>query len=254
MSESIVFTSGKGGVGKTTSLANIGVGLALLDKKVLMIDTDMGLRNLDVVMGMESQINYNIYDLLDKKCHMKQAIIKDKRFPGLHIIPGTVKTFPLQKYENTFADYIRLFKQDYDYILIDCPAGIDAGFHFSTNAADVSFVVTTPHISSIRDAGRTIYELNQANHNPIHLLINEYDSRLAKKRQLLSKKDIEEILELTSFGIIPYDKHVITSQNVGIPIIAESRRISDSYMKICKKIVKNGLHIVEEKEFLYEAL
>ena len=159
MGEAIVFTSGKGGVGKTTTIANIGAGLSRLDKKVVMLDTDMGLRNLDVVMGMEDQIQYNLIDLLDNQCRLKQALIRDKSYPNLFMIPAALRCKKIRDYERKFYTLITQLKQEFDYILIDCPAGIEEGFHFAVSAADRAIVVTTPHISAVRDAGRGIYLL-----------------------------------------------------------------------------------------------
>ena len=157
MGEAIVFTSGKGGVGKTTTIANIGAGLSRLDKKVIMLDTDMGLRNLDVVMGMEDQIQYNLIDLLENQCRLKQALIRDKRYPNLFMIPAALRCKKIMNYEGKLYTLITQLKQEFDYILIDCPAGIEDGFRFAVSAADRAIVVTTPHISAVRDAGRVIY-------------------------------------------------------------------------------------------------
>ena len=156
MGETIVFTSGKGGVGKTTTIANIGAGLSQLDKKVVMLDTDMGLRNLDVVMGLEDQINYNLLDLLENRCRLHQALIRDKRFPNLYMIPASLKNIPLEKYDTAFSVLINHLKQEFDYCLIDCPAGIDQGFRFATSVADRAIILTTPHISAIKDASRVL--------------------------------------------------------------------------------------------------
>ena len=136
MGETIVFTSGQGGVGKTTTIANIGAGLSQLDKKVVMLDTDMGLRNLDVVMGLEDQINYNLLDLLENRCRLNQALIRDKRFPNLYLIPASLKSVPLAQYEGTFKMLVHQLKTEFDFCLIDCPAGIDQGFRFAISVAD----------------------------------------------------------------------------------------------------------------------
>ena len=152
MGETIVFTSGKGGVGKTTTIANIGAGLSQLDKKVVMLDTDMGLRNLDVVMGLEDQINYNLLDLLENRCRLNQALIRDKRFPNLYMIPASLKTISLDKYEKAFSVLVEHLKNEFDFCLIDCPAGIDQGFRFAISVADRAIILTTPHISSVKDA------------------------------------------------------------------------------------------------------
>ena len=160
MGETIVFTSGKGGVGKTTTIANIGAGLSQLDKKVVMLDTDMGLRNLDVVMGLEDQINYNLLDLLENRCRLNQALIRDKRFPNLYMIPASLKSIPLDKFERAFCVLLNHLKKEFDYCLIDCPAGIDQGFRFATAVADRAIILTTPHISAIKDASRVLQLLN----------------------------------------------------------------------------------------------
>ena len=193
MGETIVFTSGKGGVGKTTTIANIGAGLSQLDKKVVMLDTDMGLRNLDVVMGLEDRINYNLLDLLENKCRLNQALIKDKLFPNLYMIPASLKTIPLQRYEEAFSILMEQLKQEFDYCLIDCPAGIDQGFRFATSVADRAIILTTPHISAVKDAGRVLQLLNGTRITKVELIINEYDERLVRKKYMLSKEALNEV-------------------------------------------------------------
>ena len=152
MGEAIVFTSGKGGVGKTTTIANIGAGLSQLDKKVVMLDADMGLRNLDVVMGMEDRITYNLFDVLENHCRLNQALIRDRKYPNLYMIPASLKYRDVTEYEDRLLTLIRELKKEFDYCLIDCPAGIDDGFHFAISAADRAMVITTPHVSAVRDA------------------------------------------------------------------------------------------------------
>ena len=209
MGEAIVFTSGKGGVGKTTTIANIGAGLSRLDKKVIMLDTDMGLRNLDVVMGMEDQIQYNLIDLLENKCRLKQALIRDKRYP------------------NTLISHL---KQEFDFCLIDCPAGIEDGFHFAVSAADRAVVVTSPHISAVRDAGRVICLLDGMRLSQIDLLINAYNARMVRKHDMLSQKDVEDILGLSAIGVIPADERIVVSQNKGIPVLSMHTKATRAFM------------------------
>ena len=187
MGETIVFTSGKGGVGKTTTIANIGAGLSQLDKKVVMLDTDMGLRNLDVVMGLEDQINYNLLDLLENRCRLNQALIRDKRFPNLYMIPASLKTIALDNYDKAFSVLLNHLKMEFDYCLIDCPAGIDQGFRFATSVADRAIILTTPHISAIKDASRVLQLLHGSKIPKIELILNEYDERLVRKKYMLSK-------------------------------------------------------------------
>lgn len=236
MGETIVFTSGKGGVGKTTTIANIGAGLSRLDKKVVMLDTDMGLRNLDVVMGMEDQIQYNLLDLLDNQCRLKQALIRDKRYPNLFMIPAALRCKRIRDYESKLYTLITQLKQEFDYCLIDCPAGIDDGFHFAISAADRAIVVTTPHISAVRDAGRVLYLLESQRLKQVDILINEYNERMVKKHDMLSQSDIEEILGTNCLGTILLDDKIIVSQNQGIPVVSLRAKSARSFMKIVREI------------------
>ncbi len=236
MGEAIVFTSGKGGVGKTTTIANIGAGLSRLDKKVIMLDTDMGLRNLDVVMGMEDQIQYNLIDLLENNCRLKQAMIKDRNFPGLFMIPAALRCKKIRDYESKLYTLINHLKQEFDYCLIDCPAGIDDGFHFAVSAAERAVVVTTPHISAVRDAGRVLYLLDGLKLSQVDLLINSYNPKLVKRHDMLSKTDIEEILGVKSIGVIPVDDKVIVSQNQGIPVLAVRSKAARAFMGAARAI------------------
>ena len=219
MGEAIVFTSGKGGVGKTTTVANVGVGLSLLDKKVIMFDTDMGLRNLDVVMGLEDQINYNLMDVLQNKCRLTQAIIQDKRYPNLYFIPASLNSNNICDYKQAFELLIEHLKMEFDYCLIDCPAGMDSGFEFAIAGADNAIVVTTPHISAVKDAKRIIDNLHTNHIQNIHIVINEYNRFLVMKQNMLSEKDILDFLGEECLGLVPFDNKVIISQNRGIPVL-----------------------------------
>jgi septum site-determining protein MinD len=236
MGEAIVFTSGKGGVGKTTTIANIGAGLSRLDKKVVMLDTDMGLRNLDVVMGMEDQIQYNLIDLLENNCRLRQALIRDKRYPNLFMIPAALHCKQIRDYENKLYTLIMHLKQEFDYCLIDCPAGIDDGFHFAVSAADRAVVVTTPHISAVRDAGRVIFLLEELRFSQVDLLINAYNPRMVKKHDMLSRKDVEDILGIPSVGVIPVDDKVIVSQNKGVPVLSLRAKSGRAFMNAARII------------------
>ena len=237
MSETIVFTSGKGGVGKTTTIANIGAGLSQLDKKVVMLDTDMGLRNLDVVMGLEDQINYNLLDLLENRCRLNQALIRDKRFPNLYLIPASLKNIPLGQYEKAFFVLVQTLKTEFDYILIDCPAGIDQGFKFATSVADRAILLTTPHISAVKDAGRVLQLLTGTQIPRIELIINDYEERLVRKKYLLSKQDIAELFDIPILGTIPRDEHVIISQNKGIPVVTMRSKATRSFMYLSEQMI-----------------
>ena len=156
MSEVIVITSGKGGVGKTTTTANVGTGLAQLNKKVVMIDTDIGLRNLDVVMGLENRIVYNLVDVIEGKCRLKQALIKDKKYPELCLLPSAQTRDKDAVTPEQMVELIDELRKEFDYILLDCPAGIEQGFKNAIAGADRALVVTTPEVSAIRDADRIV--------------------------------------------------------------------------------------------------
>lgn len=250
MSEAIVFTSGKGGVGKTTVLANVGVGLSQLDKKVVMLDTDMGLRNLDVVMGLEDQINYNLLDLLENRCRLNQALIRDKRFPNLYMIPASLKNIPLEKYEKAFSILINHLKTEFDYCLIDCPAGIDQGFRFATSVADRAIILTTPHVSAIKDASRVLQLLNGTKIPRIELIINEYDEKLVRKKYMLSKHDIEELFDIPILGTIPHDTKVMISQNKGIPVVTMRSKATRHFMYLSEQMIVDM--DLEEEECTYD--
>ncbi|MBQ5868791.1 MAG: septum site-determining protein MinD, partial [Lachnospiraceae bacterium] len=156
MSEVIVVTSGKGGVGKTTTSANVGTGLAMMGAKVVLIDTDIGLRNLDVVMGLENRIVYNLVDVLEGNCRMKQALIKDKRYPNLFLLPSAQTKDKSAVTPGQMQKLVDDLREEFDYVLLDCPAGIEQGFKNAIAGADRAFVVTTPEVSAIRDADRII--------------------------------------------------------------------------------------------------
>lgn len=270
MGEAIVFTSGKGGVGKTTTIANIGTALSQLDKKVVMLDTDMGLRNLDVIMGLEDRITYNLIDLLENRCRLTQALIRDKRFPNLYMIPAPLRSKRVVDREEKMGLLIRQLKEEFDYCLIDCPAGIDEGFQFAVSAADRAIVITTPHISAVRDAGRVIFLLEGNRFGKIDLLINEMNVRMIQKHDMLSREDVEEVLGLTSLGCISVDEKVIISQNKGIPVVALKSKAGKQFSEIAKMIAspeekpeeeapkavleeKKHYHFFRRKEYSYES-
>ena len=181
MSEVIVITSGKGGVGKTTTTANIGIGLAKLGKKVLVIDTDLGLRNLDVVLGLENRIVYNLVDVIEGKCRPKQAIIKDKRFQDLYLLPSAQTKDKSSVSPEQMKKLTEDLREDYDFVLLDCPAGIEQGFQNAIAGADKAIVVTTPEVSSIRDADRIIGLLEASGIRDNQLVINRLRVDMVKK-------------------------------------------------------------------------
>ncbi len=237
MGEVIVVTSGKGGVGKTTSTANIGTGLAKLDKKIVLIDTDIGLRNLDVVMGLENRIVYNLVDVVEGNCRIKQALIKDKRYPNLYLLPSAQtrdKSAVTPEQMKVLCDEL---KNEFDYILMDCPAGIEQGFKNAIAGADRALVVTTPEVSAVRDADRIIGLLEANEMGRIDLIINRIRMDMVKRGEMMSAEDVEEILAVNLIGVVPDDENIVISTNQGEPLVGSDTLAGKAYMNICKRVM-----------------
>ena len=236
MSEVIVITSGKGGVGKTTTTANIGIGLAKLGKKVLVIDTDLGLRNLDVVLGLENRIVYNLVDVIEGKCRPKQAIIKDKRFQDLYLLPSAQTKDKSSVSPEQMKKLTEDLREDYDFVLLDCPAGIEQGFQNAIAGADKAIVVTTPEVSSIRDADRIIGLLEASGIRDNQLVINRLRVDMVKKGDMMSVEDVTEILAIDLLGVIPDDESVVIATNQGEPVVGEESPAGKGYENICRRL------------------
>ncbi|SER74641.1 septum site-determining protein MinD [Gracilibacillus ureilyticus] len=238
MGEAIVITSGKGGVGKTTTTANLGTSLALLEKKVCLIDTDIGLRNLDVVMGLENRIIYDIIDVVEKRCKVSQALVKDKRFDCLYLLPAAQTSDKNALTPEGMIEIITELKAEYDYILIDCPAGIEQGFKNAVAGADKALVVTTPEKSSVRDADRIIGLLEQEDIDPPNLIINRIRNHMMKSGDMLDIDEIMQILSIDLIGIVADDDEVIKATNHGEPIAFQpNTKASISYRNISRRIL-----------------
>ncbi|MEG0781805.1 septum site-determining protein MinD, partial [Carnobacterium sp.] len=220
MGTAIVITSGKGGVGKTTSTANIGTALALQGKKVCLIDMDIGLRNLDVILGLENRIIYDIVDVVEERAKLHQAIIKDKRFnDNLYLLPAAQNADKSSVSGEQMIEIVDQLRPDYDYILIDCPAGIEQGFKNSIAAADSAIVITTPEISAVRDADRIIGLLEQTEMESPRLIINRIRQRMMQEGEVLDIDEITKHLSIDLLGIVFDDDSVIRSSNKGDPIV-----------------------------------
>lgn len=237
MSEVIVITSGKGGVGKTTTTANVGTGLAQLNKKVVMIDTDIGLRNLDVVMGLENRIVYNLVDVIEGKCRLKQALIKDKKFPELCLLPSAQTRDKDAVTPEQMVNLIEELKQEFDYILLDCPAGIEQGFKNAIAGADRALVVTTPEVSAIRDADRIVGLLEANEVNKIDLIVNRLRIDMVKRGDMMNVDDVCDILAINLIGAVPDDEQIVVSTNQGEPLVGNSSLAGQAYANICKRIM-----------------
>lgn len=236
MGEVIVITSGKGGVGKTTSSANIGTGLAKLDKSVLMIDTDIGLRNLDVVMGLENRIVYNLVDVIEGECRLKQALIKDRHYPNLQLLPSAQTKDKSAVRPEQMIKLINGLKKNFDYIILDCPAGIEQGFQNAIAAADRALVVTTPEVSAIRDADRIIGLLEEKGIRRNHLIVNRLRPELVKRGDMMSAQDIIDLLGVPLIGVIPDDEAVIVATNQGQSLIEGETLPGQAYRNIVRRI------------------
>lgn len=237
MSEAIVITSGKGGVGKTTTAANLGTGLAALGRKTVVVDTDIGLRNLDVVLGLENRIVYNLVDVVNGNCRLKQALIQDRRVPCLYLLPSAQTK---DKSAVTPEQMIKLcedLKEEFEYILLDCPAGIEQGFKNAVAGADKAIVVTTPEVSAIRDADRIIGLLEAAEISDIRLIINRLRPDMIARGDMMSVEDVTEILAVELLGTILDDEQIVISTNQGEPLSGKSSPAEEEYRNICRRLV-----------------
>ncbi|MDD6201641.1 MAG: septum site-determining protein MinD [Lachnospiraceae bacterium] len=241
MCEVIVVTSGKGGVGKTTTTANVGTGLAAMGKKVLLIDTDIGLRNLDVVMGLENRIVYNLVDVIEGNCRVKQALIKDKRYTGLYLLPSAQTKDKTAVNESQMRKMIDHLKDDFDYIILDCPAGIEQGFKNAIAGANRALVVTTPEVSAIRDADRIVGLLEANEFKQIDLIINRIRYDMVKRGDMMSADDVVDILAIPLIGIVPDDENVVIATNQGEPLVGSQTFAGRAYKNICMRILGNDV-------------
>ena len=245
MSEIIVITSGKGGVGKTTVTANLGLGLAKLNKKVVVVDTDIGLRNLDVVLGLENRIIYNLIDVIEGTCRMKQGLIRDKRCENLFLLPSAQTKDKTAVTPEQMIKLTRDLSEEFDYILLDCPAGIEQGFKNAIAGANRAIVVTTPEVSAIRDADRII-GLLQANEMPeIHLLINRLRMDMIRRGEMLSVEDVTEILAVDLIGAVPDDEAVVIATNQGEPLCGQDSLSGQAFSNICRRITGEEIPLLD---------
>lgn len=244
MSEVIVITSGKGGVGKTTTTANLGSALALEGKKVALVDTDIGLRNLDVVMGLENRIVYDIVDVVEQKCKLKQALIKDKRFDELFLLPAAQTRDKSAVNEEQMRELTKKLKEEFDYIIIDCPAGIEQGFKNAIAGADRAIIVTTAEISAIRDADRIIGLVEASEIKNPELVVNRLRPAMVKRGEMMDVEDIVDLLSIDLIGVVPDDEYIITYTNKGEPVISNKKAPSGkAYREIAKRILGEQIEI-----------
>jgi septum site-determining protein MinD len=250
MSEVIVITSGKGGVGKTTTSANLGTGLAMKGKKVEMIDADIGLRNLDVIMGLENRIVYDLIDVVEGNCRLKQALIKDKKYESLYLLPAAqtrdkdaVNPEQMQKLCESLKE------EGFDYIIIDCPAGIEQGFKNAIAGADRAIVVTTPEVSAVRDADRIIGMLEANELNNPKLILNRIRVDMVNRGDMLSLEDVTDILAIDIIGIVPDDESIVISSNRGEPAVTDDTALAGkAYRNIVERVMGNEVPLLDLDE------
>jgi septum site-determining protein MinD len=219
----ITITSGKGGVGKTTATANLGVALALLGNRVVAVDADIGLRNLDVVMGLENRIVYDIVDVAEGYCRLRQALIKDKRVSELYLLPAAQTRDKTAVSPEDMVEICDQMRGDFDFILIDSPAGIEQGFRNAVAPADKVLIITTPEVSAVRDADRIIGLIEAEEKGPASLIINRLRPEMVRFGNMLTTEDVIEILAIDLLGIVPEDKAIIVSTNKGTPIVLDDK-------------------------------
>ncbi len=233
----ITISSGKGGVGKTTAVANLAVALAMEGSKVVCIDGDIGLRNLDVILGLENRIVYDIVDVIEGRCRLKQAMIRDKKLPELYLIPAAQTR---DKNAVSSSDMNRLMKElrpECDFVLIDSPAGIERGFKNAIAAADRVLVVTNPEVSAVRDADRVIGILEAEEKGPASLIINRLNPMLVKNHDMLSAEDVLDLLAIELIGIVPEDQNVIIGSNRGAPVSSDPKsKAGQAFRNIAKRL------------------
>ena len=245
MSEVIVITSGKGGVGKTTTTANVGTGLAQLNKKVVLIDTDIGLRNLDVVMGLENRIVYTLVDVIEGRCRLAQALIKDKKYPELCLLPTAQTRDKDAVSPEQMIALIEELRNDFDYILLDCPAGIEQGFKNAIAGADRALVVTTPEVSAVRDADRIIGLLQANEIHQVDLIVNRLRMDMVKRGDMLTVEDVVGILAINLIGAVPDDEQIIVSTNQGEPLVGSNTLAGQAYANISKRILGENVPFLD---------
>jgi len=242
----VTITSGKGGVGKTTATANLAAALALEGHKVVCIDADIGLRNLDVVLGLENRIVYDIVDVVEGRCRLRQAMIRDKRLPELYLIPAAQTR---DKNALSPSDMVRLcddLRQECDWVMIDSPAGIERGFRNAIAPSDVAVVITNPEISAVRDADRIIGLVEAEEKGPAKLIINRIKPDMVRRGDMLSTDDVVELLAIDLIGIVPDDEHVVTSTNRGTPIVMDGRtQAAQAFRNIARRLQGHQVPFVD---------
>jgi septum site-determining protein MinD len=245
----ITITSGKGGVGKTTATANLGIALALLGQRVVTIDADIGLRNLDVVMGLENRVVYDIVNVVEGVCRLRQALVKDKRISELYLLPAAQTRDKSAISPEDMVQVCEQMRNDYDFVLIDSPAGIEQGFRNAIAPADEVLIVTTPEVSAVRDADRIIGLVEAEEKGPARLIINRIKPDMVKRGDMLDTEDVIEILAIDLIGIVPEDEAIIISTNKGVPVTLDDKRQAGlAFRNIAHRLLGEDVPFMEIKD------
>jgi septum site-determining protein MinD len=255
LSHAIVIASGKGGVGKTTTCANLGAALASLGNKVVMVDADIGLRNLDVVMGLENRIVYDLVDVVEGYCKLRQGLIKDKRIGGLFLLPAAQTKDTNAVTPEQMKELIAAIKEDYDFVLIDCPAGIGPGFQNAIAGADKAIIVTTPEVSAVRDADRVIGLVESTGLERPELIINRIKPKMMARGDMMDIPDITDILAIDLLGVVPDDEYIVVSTNKGEPaVLSENSRAGLAFKNIAQRLMGEEVPLMDltERETLWD--
>ncbi len=259
MSEVIVVTSGKGGVGKTTVTANIGAGLAMLGHKVVLIDADTGLRNLDVVLGMENRIVFDLTDVIEGKCRLRQAMIKDRRFgESLFMLPTAQTKDKSAVTEDDLRNICGQLREHFDYVIIDCPAGIEQGFQSAVAGAEKAIVVTAAEVAAVRDADRVVGILeSKADIRDPKLIINRLRIEMVQRGDMMTLEDMHDILGLELLGVIPDDEAVVVATNRGEPVVVNEQTVAGrAFRDIVRRIQGEAVPLMnlESREGFFNRL
>ena len=255
MGKIITITSGKGGVGKSTTTANIATALAKYGKKVVAVDFDIGLRNLDMILGLENRIVYDVVDVMEGNCNLAQAIIKDKKTNNLHFIPASQTKDKNVLDKDKVKKLLEDLKKEFDYVLVDSPAGIESGFEHSIFLADRAIIVTTPEISAVRDADRVIGIIDAKSQKAIngeevekHIIVNRLKPDLVEKGDMLSVEDMLHILSLPLIGVVPDTEEIVSSTNLGEPIVHNEKSLAgEAFRRIAKRIEGEEIPLLDLK-------
>ncbi len=246
MGEAIVVTSGKGGVGKTTTTANIGTGLAAMGKSVVVVDGDTGLRNLDVLMGLENRIVFTLMDVIENKCRLKQATIKDKRLPNLFLLPTAQTRDKNDISVDQMEKLVKELKEEFDYVIIDCPAGIEQGFENAVVGADRALIVVNPEVTSVRDADRVIGKLDAKGLEDHQLIVNRLNYKMTQNGDMLDVDDILDSLAIKLIGVVPDDRTITVSTNKGEPIVLDDKAYAgQAFRNIARRITGEDIPIMD---------